>query len=131
MSMKLEPGDYTGMITSTRITEDAQEQQTVEIIVQLDGHDDPTTVEYRMYGKALDISYQGISRLGYKGTMSELGNNTSSLNGKRVTLTAKQGAPRPNGGHWINYSLTPARVEAKKFKELTFGAERVDPSWAG
>lgn len=131
MSMKLEPGDYIGQITGTRVTEDTQGQQTVEIIVQLDGHDDPTIVEYRMYGKALEISYQGINRLGYKGTMSELGHNTSKLNGMRVTLTAKQGQPRPNGGFWINYNLTPARVEAKQFKELQFGAERVDPSWAG
>jgi hypothetical protein len=123
MSIELAFGEYPGVILLTRVVEDENSQYTAELDVMLDGHDDAVTVPYRLYGRAEEISVAAISRLGFKGLLSEIHANTSSLTGMRVTLVVKQGKEKTNGGHFTNYIVLPLRKVSptKVIRDLKFG----------
>ena len=132
MSIELAFGEYPGVILLTRVLENENGEYTAELDVMLDGHDDPVVVPYRLYGRAEEISVAAISRLGFKGLLSEIHANTSSLTGMRVTLVAKQGKEKSNGGHFTNYIVLPLRKTSptKVIRDLKFGeAPAAGGSW--
>lgn len=115
-------GEYVGVIKATRVVVDQDDRETAELDVQVDGHDDVVVAPFRLYGKAEEISVAAISRLGFRGTLQQIHENSSPLTGMRVTLVVKQGAPRSNGGHFINYNVLPLRkIAATKVRDLKFG----------
>lgn len=123
MSEALAVGTYKGTIQSTRVTADAQDRETVEFLVQIDGHTLPTTVRLALYGGAEPISVQTINRLGYKGTLQQLADGNSSLNGMLVEVEAKESkAVDRNGKPYVNLSIRIPRAQpVSKVRDLQFG----------
>ena len=123
MSEALEIGAHKGVIQSTRVTADAQDRETVELLVKIDERSSPVTVRLALYGGAEPISVQTINRLGYKGTLQQLADGNSSLNGMLVEVEAKESkAVDRNGKPYVNLSIrTPRAMPVSKVRDLKFG----------
>jgi hypothetical protein len=133
MSAELAVGTYRGTIVGTRVLANANDQETVEIGVQLEGHQTPTTVRLALFGGAQSISVQTINKLGYKGTLQQLADNTSSLNGQLVEVDAKESKTlKRDGTPYVNLNIrVPRAMPVSKVRDFKFGEESAPEVPAG
>lgn len=125
MSAELAVGNYRGTIVGTRVLANANDQETVEIGVLLEGHQTPTTVRLAMFGGAQAISVQTINKLGYRGTLQQLADGNSSLNGQLVEVEAKESKTlKRDGTPYVNLNIRmPKAMPVSKVRDFKFGEE--------